>query len=234
MLHITDLQVSYGRTPALRGVGLEVKAGEAVFVVGPNGAGKSTLLKTLAGLLKPATGAILFEGTSIAGSAPEQLCREGLVLVPEGRHIFGTLSVRENLQLALTVRKDRAEAQQDLDWVLELFPRLRERYRSAAGYLSGGEQQQLAISRALLQRPRLMLIDEPSLGLAPLVIDQVYGTLKSLKERGITLLIVEQNTARLSDLADRVHVLRGGRIAATLDDFSEAGEAALHAAYFGH
>ncbi|MCC5989559.1 MAG: ABC transporter ATP-binding protein [Pararhodobacter sp.] len=234
MLDISELTVRYGKLTALEKTDIRVDEGEAVFVVGPNGAGKSTLLKTVAGLLRPAGGRIAFEGQSIAGGAPERLCRRGLALVPEGRHIFRTLTVEENLLVGMMIRRDRAAVQDDLEQILGLFPILRERFRGVAGNLSGGEQQQLAIARALLQRPRLLMIDEPSLGLAPLVIDQVYASLKELNATGLTLLVVEQSTARVLDLATRVYVLRGGKV--VLSDTAEAlasGDA-MEEAYFGY
>jgi len=234
MLDISELTVRYGKLTALDRVDIRVDPGEAVFVVGPNGAGKSTLLKTVAGLLRPAGGRIALEGQSIAGGAPETLCRGGLSLVPEGRHIFRTLTVGENLSVGMMIRRDRAALAEDLERVLGMFPILRERFRGIAGNLSGGEQQQLAIARALLQRPRLLMIDEPSLGLAPLVIDQVYASLKELNAAGLTLLVVEQSTARVLDLASRVYVLRGGRV--VLADSAEAlaTGGALEEAYFGY
>jgi branched-chain amino acid transport system ATP-binding protein len=184
MLKVQDLKAAYGRVSAVKGVSLEVAEGEIVFLIGPNGAGKSTLLKTVSGLHRPSGGSISFAGADIANQTPETICRRGLVLVPEGRHIFGTLTVAENLFLGTTIRTDRAQIRADIDEVLAIFPILRERYSSAAVYLSGGEQQQLAIARAMLQKPRLMMIDEPSLGLAPLVIDQVYESLRQLNAKG--------------------------------------------------
>lgn len=234
MLDISGLTVRYGKLTALDQLDIRVDEGEAVFVVGPNGAGKSTLLKTVAGLLRPAAGRIGFEDRPVAGGAPERLCRRGLALVPEGRHIFRTLTVEENLLVGMMIRRDRAAARDDLEQVMGLFPILRERFRGIAGNLSGGEQQQLAIARALLQRPRLLMIDEPSLGLAPLVIDQVYASLKELNATGLTLLVVEQSTARVLDLATRVYVLRGGKV--VLADSAEAlatGDA-IEEAYFGY
>ncbi len=232
MLEVKGLTVEYGKTTALRGVDFSVEEGEAVFIVGPNGAGKSTIMRTISGLLKPAKGEVWFDGRRVDGNAPETLSHAGLSLVPEGRHIFGTLTVRENLRVAATgVPRDRRSA--DAAWVLDLFPRLKERLGQAAGYLSGGEQQQLAIARALLQNPRLLMVDEPSLGLAPLVIDQVYETLGTLKAKGVTLLVVEQNSARLGHLADRVHVLNTGRIVSTLDASTVHDDEVFRTAYFG-
>lgn len=234
MLNITDLTVRYGKLTALDGVDIRVDPGEAVFVVGPNGAGKSTLLKTVAGLLRPAGGRVAFQDRSISGGAPEALCRGGLSLVPEGRHIFRTLTVQENLSVGMMIRKDRAEVMADLEQVLDLFPILRERFRGMAGNLSGGEQQQLAIARALLQRPRLLMIDEPSLGLAPLVIDQVYASLRALNATGLTLLVVEQSTARVLDLATRVYVMRGGKVVLSDSAAALATGDAMEEAYFGY
>ena len=234
MLEISDLTVRYGKLTALDGVDIRVEAGEAVFVVGPNGAGKSTLLKTVAGLLRPAGGRIAFEDGGTLGAAPETLCRRGLSLVPEGRHIFRTLTVAENLSVGMMIRRDRAAVQQDLERVMELFPILRARFTGIAGNLSGGEQQQLAIARALLQRPRLLMIDEPSLGLAPLVIDQVYASLRELNATGLTLLVVEQSTARVLDLASRVYVMRGGKVVLSDTAQALAGGVAMEEAYFGY
>lgn len=234
MLEIQQLSAGYGRLAALKGIDLTVQKGEIIFVVGPNGAGKSTLLKTISGLMSPTGGTIRFQEQDIAGVAPERLCRKGISLVPEGRSIFRTLTVRENLILGSMIRKDKGEAAADLDKALQTFPVLRARYHGVAGHLSGGEQQQLAIARAILQRPSLLMIDEPSLGLAPLVIDQVYESLARLNEAGLTLLVVEQSTARVLDLASRVYVLRNGHVvlqgaAAELTDGH-----ALEDAYFGY
>ena len=213
MLRIDDLRVSYGRIPALHGITLHVDKGEAVAIVGPNGAGKTTTLSAIFGLVAPAGGSIVFEGASLVGAPPEKILRRGLALVPEGRHIFGTLSVAENLQLGTTARRDRSEAAADLDSVLERFPALREYYGRTAATLSGGEQQQLAIARALLSRPRLLLLDEPSLGLAPVVIDVVFDALEELRSEGVTILLVEQNAQRAVEFADRAYILRTGRVA---------------------
>lgn len=233
MLKIRGLQVAYGRLAALKGVDLDVPQGGITFVVGPNGAGKSTLLKSVAGLIRPLAGDIEMEGRAIGGRSPETLCREGLALVPEGRNVFGTLTVEENLGLALSTRRNASGAQ-DLEMALDMFPILRQRYKGAAGYLSGGEQQQLAIARAMLLRPRLLLIDEPSLGLAPLVIDQVYDKLRQLNQSGMTLLVVEQSTARVMDLATHVHVLRNGQVALTCAAGEIGDGRALEQAYFGY
>ncbi len=232
MLEVRNLVASYGRLNALKGIELNVTQGEVVFVVGPNGAGKSTLLKTISGLMTPKSGEIKFGGTRTNGKSPEQICRSGLALIPEGRHIFKTLTVEENLRVGTFIRKDTSEVRADIDMVLELFPILGDRYRGIAGNLSGGEQQQLAIARAILQRPSLLMIDEPSLGLAPLVIDQVYDNLKKLNDTGLTLLIVEQSTSRIMKLASRIYVLRNGQV--VLEGTPEKLQhTELDAAYFG-
>jgi branched-chain amino acid transport system ATP-binding protein len=233
VLTIEDLHVSYRRVPALKGVSLEVRQGEIVGLVGPNGAGKSTTLSAVFGLVQPASGRIVLEGRSLVGLAPERIVRHGLALVPEGRHIFNTLTVAENLEMGATGRTSRSDLQRDLARIHERFPVL-ERYRSApAGRLSGGEQQQLAIARALLSRPRLLLLDEPSLGLAPVVIDLVFDVLAELREEGVTILLVEQNAARAIELADRSYVLRTGEIALSGDRGTLLREANFEATYLG-
>jgi len=234
MLEVRSLQAAYGRLTALKGININVPQGGIVFVVGPNGAGKSTLLKTIAGVHKPTAGTITFENQPLIGKPPEKLCQEGLVLIPEGRHVFGTLTVRENLQLALGTRRDKSGQASDLAQALDAFPILKTRLDGAAGYLSGGEQQQLAIARALLLRPRLLMIDEPSLGLAPLVIDQVYEKLRQLNQTGLTLLVVEQSTARVLNLATRVYVLRNGQVALQREAADIADGHDIEQAYFGY
>jgi branched-chain amino acid transport system ATP-binding protein len=212
MLQIEQLTVHYGPLAAVRDVSLQVRAGEIVGLIGPNGAGKSTTLMTVVGVLKPAAGSISLEGRSIVGNAPERIARLGVALVPEGRRIFATLTVEENLQLGATPRRDREAVAGALERIYERFPVLRQYRSSPAGRLSGGEQQQLAIGRALLASPRLLLLDEPSLGLAPLVVDLVFDVLRGLREEGITILLVEQNAKRTVELADRTYVLRSGTV----------------------
>lgn len=213
MLRLSDVWVHYGRIAAVQGISLEVNQGELVGLVGHNGAGKTTTLNTIAGVLKPTSGEITFEGVSIAGLPPDQILRAGISLVPENRRIFSRLTVAENLKIGTTGRRDRAAAQADIDRMLERFPVLGT-YRDRSGAkLSGGEQQQLAIARALLSRPKLLLLDEPTLGLAPLMVDRVFEILAELKREGVTILLVEQNAARTIEVADRTYVLRsGGRI----------------------
>lgn len=233
MLEVKQLVAGYGRLTALKSVNITVAKGEVVFVVGPNGAGKSTLLKTISGLMNPTAGEIHFRGDRIDGRAPEKLCREGLALIPEGRHIFKTLTVQENLKVGAMIRKNSEEVHSDMEMVLGMFPILRERLYGIAGNLSGGEQQQLAIARSILQRPALLMIDEPSLGLAPLVVDQVYDSLKKLNQTGLSLLIVEQSTGRIMELASRIYVLRNGKVVLEGESEKLTDTAALDAAYFG-
>ena len=233
MLAVSDLEVRYGRLSAVRGIDLEVAAGEIVCMVGPNGAGKSTTLLTIAGELSPHAGSILFEGRPLTALATENAVRRGVSLVPEGRRIFGRLTVDENLRLATFIRRDVRAAAVDLERMLERFPLLGKRLNAPAGRLSGGEQQILAICRALLTRPKLMLVDEPGLGLAPMMVDTVYEMLTGLRDEGMTLLLVEQSLERALAIADRLYVLRDGRVRLTgaVAELTTADR--LEAAYFG-
>ena len=233
MLRLENLVVRYGPITALKGIDLYIDEGELIGVVGPNGAGKSTTLNAIAGMIQPVSGSIVFEGDEIGGEVPERLVRRGIALVPEGRRIFGTLTVAENLRLGATVRRDRVEVEADIKRIFKRFPVLEKYYRSQAGRLSGGEQQQLAIARALLTRPRLLLLDEPSLGLAPLMIDLVFETLQELKNEGATILLVEQTAARTVAFADRSYVLNTGRVvlAGTREELVEKADFAE--AYLG-
>ncbi|NMI01840.1 ABC transporter ATP-binding protein [Pseudonocardia acidicola] len=233
MLQIADLSVRYGGITAVQALSVSVAEGELVALVGPNGAGKSSTLAAVSGLVAPAAGRILFDGESLVGLRPEEAVRRGVALVPEGRNIFVSLTVAENLALGATIRRDRRAVRHDVERELNRFPILRERYGQQAGYLSGGEQQQLAIARALLSRPRLLLLDEPSLGLAPLLVDAVFDTIAELRGSGMTVLLVEQNATRAVALADRSHVLRSGRAvrSGTAEDLG--GAAALASEYLG-
>jgi branched-chain amino acid transport system ATP-binding protein len=230
MLQIDSLEVRYGRLVAVHGISLEIGEGECVGLIGPNGAGKTTTLSAIAGVLSPASGKIDIGGESVGGEPPEAIVRRGVALVPEGRRIFTTLSVEENLRLGAAVRKDE-EVDADIDRMMERFPVLRRYAATHAGKLSGGEQQQLAIARALMSRPRLLLLDEPSLGLAPLMVDLVFELVAQLREEGITMLLVEQNGRRTVDLADRTYVLAGGRIAMVATGVDDLDE--VERAYFG-
>ena len=212
MLEAADLRVSYGRIRALRGVSLAVREGEIVALIGPNGAGKTTLLSTLAGLLRPETGTVVFRGQNVARRSPEDLVRLGMCLVPEGRSTLKHMTVRENLLLGAYSRRERAEVLDDLERMLAKFPALRPRLGQKAGTLSGGEQQMLVIARALMGRPRLLLLDEPSLGLAPLVTAAIFRTIGELSKEGVTILLVEQNARQALQLAHRAYVLELGSV----------------------
>lgn len=233
LLSVDNLSVHYGPIPALRGVSLQIGQGETLSVVGANGAGKSTLTLAIAGAVAPTEGQIGFDGETIGGRLPEYIARKGISLVPEGRHIFEGLTVEENLQLGLSARSARNGEGAGIADMMAMFPILQERRASMATRLSGGEQQQLAIARALLTRPKLLILDEPSLGLAPIMVERVYATLKDLKAQGVTMLLIEQNPARLGDVADRVLVLANGvvQIAGTATDI--LGGSALDEAYLG-
>ncbi len=211
LLQVHQLLVTYGEIAAVKGIDFEIAAGELVCLIGANGAGKTTTLKTIAGLLQARSGSIGFAGEDIGGTPAHRRARMGISLVPEGRGVFGRLSVLENLQLGAYLRS-AAEMTQDLARVYELFPRLQERRRQAAGTLSGGEQQMLAIARALMNRPRLLLLDEPSMGLAPLMVEKIFTTIRAIAQRGVTLLLVEQNAKLALDIADRGYVLESGRV----------------------
>jgi branched-chain amino acid transport system ATP-binding protein len=209
LLAVDGLTVRYGPVEAVRSATLHVEQGETVALVGPNGAGKTTFLSAVVGLLSPATGSVAFDGRDITGMRTEAIVRLGIGLVPEHRRLFRNLTVRENLEIAATGRDGEAK---DRERLLERFPILRQRSDQLAGYLSGGEAQQLAIARALVARPRLLLLDEPSLGLAPLIVDEVFGLIAELREQGTTILLVEQNAYHALEVADRAYVMRTGEL----------------------
>jgi branched-chain amino acid transport system ATP-binding protein len=234
LLKLSDVSVHYGRIAALQRLSLEVNQGEMVGLVGHNGAGKSTTLWTITGVLRPSTGAVTFDGKSLIGASPDSILRMGISLVPENRRIFGGLTVGENLRIGTSARKDRRQAEQDVKRMSERFPVLGQYFDRKGSTLSGGEQQQLAIARALLSRPKLLLLDEPTLGLAPLIVDQVFEILQELHREGVTILLVEQNAARTIEVADRTYVMRsGGRIAfhGTSKELASVGD--FETAYIG-
>lgn len=233
MLSIRDLTVTYGRVPAVRAVNLDVDEGEIVALLGANGVGKSSTLLAVAGAHRPDSGEIHFDGQSLVGLKPEEIVRRGVGLVPEGRALFARLTVEENLRLGLTTRRRRERKPRGYDYVYELFPVLKELARRPAGRLSGGEQQQLAIARTLLCRPKLLLLDEPSLGLAPVVIDRVFATLADLRESGVTILLVEQNATRTAKLADRIYLMQSGRIVVEGPAAAVTASETFHKIYLG-
>ncbi|KOR86492.1 amino acid ABC transporter ATPase [Bacillus sp. FJAT-22058] len=212
MLKIEDINVYYSNIQALKGVSIEINEGEIVTLIGANGAGKSTLLKTISGLLKPKQGKVLFEGDSIGGKAAQAIVKMGISHVPEGRRVFANMTVAENLELGAYLRKDKDGIHKDMEKVYELFPRLLERIKQQAGTLSGGEQQMLAMGRALMAKPRLLLLDEPSMGLAPLLVKQIFNIIQEISESGTTILLVEQNANLALSIADRAYVVETGRI----------------------
>jgi branched-chain amino acid transport system ATP-binding protein len=212
VLILENVHARYGAIVALRGVSIIVEEGELVALIGVNGAGKSTTLAAISGVLKPVQGKITFQGESLIGETPEKIARRGIALVPEGRDIFPSLSVGENLRLGAYIRKNRVEFQKDLDEMFALFPILGQRINQPGGTLSGGEQQQLAIARALMSHPRLLMLDEPSLGLAPALVDQIFELVAALHKRGVTILLVEQNVDRTLDIVDRAYLLNTGQV----------------------
>ena len=234
MLSVEGLETRYGSVPAVRDVTLEVQARDLVGVIGPNGAGKTTTLQTIIGLLRPAAGRVRFEGRDLAGLTPDRVVAAGIGLVPEGRWILASMSVRENLMLGAYRRRARDGAVlRDIDWVSEVFPVLRDRQQQRAGTLSGGEQQMLAIARALMARPRLLMLDEPSWGLAPLVVEEIMRVVTRLNAEGTTILLVEQNARQALDVVRRCYVLEVGRVAFAGTPAELRRHPALTAAYLG-
>ena len=212
MLKIDELKVSYGGIQAVKGISFDVPEGAIVTLIGANGAGKSTTLRSIAGLVKPEFGRIHLQAEDITGLSPDKIVSKGITLVPEGRHVFPDLTVLENLKVGAYLRRDKGEIEHDLKWVYELFPRLQERSWQAAGTLSGGEQQMLAVGRALMSRPKLIMMDEPSLGLAPIVVKGIFDIIKEINRMGVTVLLIEQNANMALKIADVGYVLETGRI----------------------
>jgi len=233
LLQISDLLVRYGPVRAVDGVELSIGAGEVVGLIGPNGAGKSSLLFGVTGVVKPDRGDVFYDGDSILGVPTEQIVRRGIALVPEGRHVFPEFTVRDNLRLGALGRPTPDSLADDMAWVEELFPVVAERREDLAGVLSGGQQQMLVIARALLSRPRVLLLDEPSLGLAPSVVADVFGALAEVRDRGVAILLVEQRAQLAVEFADRTHVMRNGRFVMTLGPNEEMDVDAMASAYFG-
>ena len=233
MLKIEDINVFYGAIHAIKGVSLEVNQGEIVTLIGANGAGKSTILRTVSGLLKPKEGTISFEDSVISGMPAHEIVAKGISQVPEGRRIFAEMTVMENLELGAFTRKDKAGIKEDLEVVFTRFPRLKERMTQDAGTLSGGEQQMLAMGRALMSRPRLLLLDEPSMGLAPLLIKEIFNIIVDINKAGTTVLLVEQNANMALSIAHRAYVLETGRITLSGDAQELAASEDVRKAYLG-
>ena len=233
MLKVDNIDVYYGAIHAIKGISIEVPKGEIVTLVGSNGAGKSTTLRTISGLMKPKNGTILFEDKNIVGVPAHKIVGMGLCQVPEGRHVFANMSVMENLELGAYLRNDKDGIARDLEDVFKKFPRLLERKDQISGTLSGGEQQMLAMGRALMSRPRLLLLDEPSMGLAPLLVKEIFNIIKEINESGTTVLLVEQNANMALSIADKAHVLETGRIALAGTAQELASSEAVRKAYLG-
>ena len=235
LLEVADLQVFYGKIQALRGMTFCVEEGEIVTLIGANGAGKTTTMKTMSGVRPVTAGSVIFGGKDITNMAPHYRVALGIGQAPEGRGIFPGMSVRENLEMGMYLRKDRksAAAARDLDHVLELFPRLHERIEQMGGSLSGGEQQMLAIGRALMGRPRLLLLDEPSMGLAPMLINQIFSIIREINREGTTVLLVEQNAAKALGIANRAYVLETGSIVSSGSGAELLADPSIRAAYLG-
>jgi branched-chain amino acid transport system ATP-binding protein len=233
MLEIQELATAYGKIEALKGVSLSAKAGEVTCMLGPNGAGKTTLMMTLAGILRPQRGSIRFEGEELVGLNPAQIVARGLALVPENRLVFPALTVRENLMAGAFSRRDRAGIRADFDHMLDRFPRLRERIEQFAGTLSGGEQQMLAVARALMSRPRLLLMDEPSVGLAPKVVAEIFGIVRQLHAEGTSIFLVEQNAHMAMKVAQHFYLMEQGRVSFSGSPGELAEDDAVRRAYLG-
>ena len=233
MLKIENLHVAYGGIQALRGISMEVPDGKIVTLIGANGAGKSTTLRTITGLVKAASGSIQWNGGELLGKSIDKIIGEGIAMSPEGRRVFPDLTVLENLKLGAYLRRDKAEIAKDLQWVYELFPRLKERDWQLAGTLSGGEQQMLAVGRALMSRPQLLLMDEPSLGLAPLVVQDIFSIIREINRQGVTILLIEQNANMALKTADLAYVLETGSITMSGTGAELLASPAIKKAYLG-
>ena len=231
ILSIKDLKVKYGGIEAVKGISFDVHEGEIVTLIGANGAGKSSTLRTIAGLVKPAGGSISFKGEAITGMDPTEIVKRGITLVPEGRRIFADLTVLENLRIGAYLRHDSLK--EDIEWVYSLFPRLKERSWQAGGTLSGGEQQMLAVGRALMSRPKLIMMDEPSLGLAPIIVRGIFEIIREINKRGTTILLIEQNANMALQTADSGYVLETGRISLSGTGEELLKNEAVQAAYLG-
>lgn len=233
ILHVEDLNVYYGSIHAVKGISFDVEEGEIVTLIGANGAGKSTTLNTVAGLLKPREGKVEFEGESLLGIPPHKIVSRGMALCPEGRRVFLQMSVRDNLEMGAFTRTNSAEVADSLEMVFERFPRLKEREGQSAGTLSGGEQQMLAMGRALMSKPRLLMLDEPSMGLAPILVQEIFNIIKALHDAGTTVLLVEQNARMALSIADRAYVLETGKVSMSGNAGDLANDERVKQAYLG-
>lgn len=233
MLEVKDLVVSYGAIKALKRISFEVNQGEIITLIGSNGAGKTTTLHSLSNLIRKASGSIVFEGTDITNLSADKIVEMGLIQVPEGRRVFANMSVKENLEMGAYLRKDKTQIKKDMEECYELFPRLKERLSQMAGTLSGGEQQMLAMARALMSKPKLLLLDEPSMGLAPILVDEIFDIIKKISSTGTTILLVEQNAFKALSIANRAYILETGSIAKTGNASDLAKDDSVIKAYLG-
>ena len=233
MLEVKDLVVSYGAIKALKGISFSVEQGEVITLIGSNGAGKTTTLHSISNLIKKESGCILFEGEDITGLRADKIVNRGLIQVPEGRRVFANMSVRENIEMGAYLRKDKEQIKKDMEWCYELFPRLKERLSQMSGTLSGGEQQMLAMARALMSKPRLLLLDEPSMGLAPILVDEIFNIVQKISKAGTTILLVEQNAFKALSIANRAYILETGSIAKGGNAADLANDDAVRKAYLG-
>ena len=233
MLEVKDLVVSYGAIKALKGISFKVEQGEVITLIGSNGAGKTTTLHSISNLIKKESGSIVFEGEDITNVSADKIVNRGLIQVPEGRRVFANMSVKENIEMGAYLRKDKEEIKKDMEWCYELFPRLKERLAQMAGTLSGGEQQMLAMARALMSKPRLLLLDEPSMGLAPILVDEIFNIVHKISSGGTTILLVEQNAFKALSIANRAYILETGSIAKEGIASELANDDAVRKAYLG-
>ena len=234
MLEVKNIQVAYGKIVAVKDVSITVNQGEIVTLIGSNGAGKSTTLRTISGLIKPKSGEILFNGKRIDGLPGHEIVGMGICHSPEGRRIFPRMTVKENLELGAFLRSDKEAVNADMDRVLELFPRLKERIKQTAGTMSGGEQQMLAVSRALMGDPKLLLLDEPSMGLAPVLVELIFDTIVKIRQQGVTILLIEQNATAALEVADRAYVLESGKVKMSGSAKELSSDDKVTKAYLGH
>ncbi len=233
MLQVKDLVVSYGAINALRGISFDVNEGEIITLIGSNGAGKTTTLHSISNIIKKASGSVIFKDEDISSLAPDLIVRKGLIQVPEGRRIFANLTVKENLEMGAYTRTNKIEIKKDMEMVYDLFPRLRERIKQVAGTLSGGEQQMLAMGRALMSCPKLLLLDEPSMGLAPILVDEIFSIIQEINKTGTTILLVEQNAYKALSIANRAYILETGLITKSGNAADLIKDDTVKAAYLG-
>jgi branched-chain amino acid transport system ATP-binding protein len=233
MLEVKDLVVSYGAIKALRGISFSVEKGEIISLIGSNGAGKTTTLHSISNIIKKESGTVTFMGEDITNLAPDKIVKKSLIQVPEGRRVFANLTVKENLEMGAFTRTDKADIKKDMDWVFELFPRMKERLRQVSGTLSGGEQQMLAMGRSLMAKPVLLLLDEPSMGLAPILVDEIFDIIQKISAAGTTILLVEQNAYKALSIANRAYILETGTITKSGDAKELINDSAVKSAYLG-